>query len=126
MIQLKKGLITTGGVLFVLFGVFHLFFWTLFDWANELQNLSVLNSNIIQMLNISLSFYFFAFAFVYLFKRNLLLTGALGKIVLYINAIFFFIRLILEFAFPEGSLFFGVFLLICALVYLLPAVLKDR
>ena len=124
MKTLQKTLITVGGVLFALFGAFHLSFWSLFDWKSELAKLSPVNSNIMQMLNIGCSFIVFSFAYILLFNRNEIINTKIGKIILIVSSLFMLIRLIMEFAFPGGSLFFGLILLICALIYAIPAFIE--
>jgi hypothetical protein len=45
-------IVTIGGVLLVVLGLFHLTFWDLFDWGNELPKLSKGNSSLVQMMAI--------------------------------------------------------------------------
>lgn len=44
------------------FGVFHLAFWKLFRWREELPRLAPVNRGVLQVLNIMLSYVFFAVA----------------------------------------------------------------
>ena len=124
MKTLQKTLVTTGGILFALFGTFHMFFWSMFDWKNELARLSTVNSNIMQMLNIGCSFIVFSFAYIFIFNRNEVIDSRLGKILLVISGFFYFMRLVMEFVFPEGSLVFGFILLLCGSIYVIPAFIK--
>jgi hypothetical protein len=124
MKTLQKTLITTGGILFALFGTFHMLFWSMFDWKNELARLSTVNSNIMQMLNIGCGFIVFSFACIFIFYRNEVINSKLGKILLVISGLFYYIRLVMEFVFPEGSLVFGLILLLCGSIYVVPAFIK--
>ena len=121
---LQKILITTGGLLFVLFGIFHLFFWKMFDWKNELSKLSITNSNIMQMLNIGCSFIVLSLAYILLFHRKDIINEKLGKPVLIMSGLFYFIRMVMEFAFPEGSLVFAILMFFISLIYIVPALIK--
>lgn len=125
MIKLRSTLIIIGGGLSFLFTIFHLAFWKLFNWDVELNNLSTVNSNIMQMLNIGSAVILFSLGFLLLFKRKEIMDSKLGKYILIIIAGFYFARLVMEFVFPEGELMFGAILMICVLIYLLPAVLKS-
>ncbi|MDR2906423.1 MAG: hypothetical protein LBU91_00320, partial [Bacteroidales bacterium] len=56
MEKFRKMLVITGGIVSLLWGLFHISFWFApypFDWANELPKLTQLNSNVMQMLNIA-------------------------------------------------------------------------
>ena len=50
---MRKQLMIAGGSLTVMGAIFHMFFWTLFDWAGELPKLSPENKGIVPMLNVS-------------------------------------------------------------------------
>jgi len=54
-------LIFAGGIFNLLFAVFHLFFWKLFNWKYELKSISFVNRNIMQVLNLCLAFVFVIF-----------------------------------------------------------------
>ena len=77
-----KTLITIGGFLWLAFFVFHIFFWKLFDWKQDLENLTKTNKAIMQVLNLCLMLCFLIFAFVSLFQTEELLTTSLGKSLL--------------------------------------------
>ena len=125
MITLKRIMISIGGVLSVLFGLFHLSFWILFDWKNELLKIRMENSNIMQMLNIGSSIILLSFGYILLFNRNEVINTKIGETILIILSIFYFARLIMEFVFPGGSVLFGFILFFCVLIYLIPAIIKT-
>ena len=124
MEKLRNTLVIIGGVNFLLFGLFHLAFWHLFGWKNELTELTHINSIIMQMLNIGVSVFLLAFGFLMLFYRREILNSALGRALLIIFALFWLARLIAEFVFPGSSIVLGFILLLCTLLYLIPAVIK--
>jgi len=125
MEKLSKILVVVGGINFLFFGLFHISFWFApppIDWKNELIKLSEMNSNIMQMLNIGISVFLLAFGFLMLFYRIEILKSALGRALLVIFSLFWLARLVGEFAFPGGSIIFGFILLLCVLIYLIPAI----
>jgi len=125
MKTLKKTLVTIGGILSILFGIFHLSFWKLFDWKNELPKLRLDNSNIMQMLNIGCCMMLLSFGYILLVNRNEVINTKIGKTILIVSALFFLGRLIMEFVLPGGTLLFGLILLVCVLIYLIPAFIKT-
>jgi hypothetical protein len=126
MEKFRKTLVIIGGVNYILWGLFHLFFWYGLDWKNELIKLTVENSNVMQMLNIAITVFFLAFGFIMLYYRREFLNSALGKALLIIFALFWLVRLIGEFVFPEGSIILGGILLLCVLIYLIPAIIIRK
>jgi hypothetical protein len=119
--QFRKTFVIIGGVIFVIMGMFHLSFWVLFDWQNELYKLNQINSNIMQMLNIVCGFFMFSFSYMMLKYNSRVLNSKLGRSVLIISSGFFLIRALIEFAFPGNSIVYGVVLLAFVPVYLIPA-----
>lgn len=91
-----------GGVFNLWFAVFHLLFWKLFDWKEDLASLTNINRAVMQILNLCLVFVFLLFAFISLFHSTELLTSNLGKTLLTGIAIFWFLRMI------EQIIFFGL------------------
>ena len=126
MKTLQKTLVTIGGILFIIFGLFHLSFWKLFNWENELAKLSLANSNIMQMLNLGLCVILFSFAYILLANRNEVINTKIGKTILIVCALFFLARLVMDFVFPDGALVLQIILLICALIYLIPVIIKTN
>ena len=126
MEKLKNILVIIGGVNFLLFGLFHLTFWHGLEWKNELVKLTQLNSNVMQMLNIAVTVCLLAFGLIMLFYRTEILNTGLGTALLITFALFWLARLIGEFAFPGGSTVLGIVLLLCVLIYLIPAVVGKK
>ena len=77
-----KNLIFIGGLLWLAVFVFHVLFWKLFDWKNDLENLTNVNKAIMQVLNLSLMLCFLIFAYISFFHSEELLTTNLGKVFL--------------------------------------------
>ena len=123
---MRKIFVTIGGVLLILFGLFHLSFWSLFDWENELVKLNPANSNIMQMLNIGSFVILFSLGFILLYLRKEILSTQLGRAILFVSSLFFFARLIMEFVFKKPALPIVVVLFICVLVYLIPALTCNK
>ena len=79
--------------------LFHIFFWKLFHWKNDLKKLSFANRAIIQMLNVQIIFYFLFVAFIcFLFPLELISTK-IGRFFLAGNSLFWLIRTIQQFIF---------------------------
>jgi hypothetical protein len=124
MEKFRNILVINGGINFLFWGLFHLTFWKALDWKNELIKLTEINSNVMQMLNNGISDFLLAFGFIMLFYRIEISNSALGRALLIIFALFWLARLVGEFAFPRGSITFGVILFLCVLIYLIPAFSK--
>ncbi len=125
MNKINKVLITVGGILNILLALFHLSFWKAFNWKAELANLSVVNSNIMQMLNIAVCVILLSFGYLLLVNRKEIINTRIGKTILFILSLFYFVRLIMEYVFPDGSIIFGFVLLVYTLIYFIPAVNKT-
>ena len=92
-----------GGSLFhIAFVIFHLLFWKLFDWINDLKKLSYVNRSIMQILNLRLIFVFLVFAYISFFHSNALLSTQLGKVMIIAMSLFWLLRAI------EQVVYFGI------------------
>ena len=129
MEKFRKNLVLIGGATSLLWGLFHIFFWFApfpIDWKNELIKLTEMNSNIMQMLNVGISVFLLTFGFIMLFYRKEILNSTLGKALLIVFALFWLARLIGEIVFPGGSISLGVILVLCVLIYLIPAIITKK
>ena len=118
-------IIKAGGLFNIGLALFHLSFWRLFDWHNELKNISTLNSAVMQVLNISLTLVFVIFAYISLAHNQALLGTPLGHSLLVLMALFWLARSIQQIVFfglghPLSWLFLLVFITGFAL-YAIPA-----
>lgn len=122
----NKTIVTSGGITLLILGVFHMAFWHLFDWANDLPKLSQLNNTIMQMIAICTICYLLLMGLILIICRSEISDSKVGKLVLLSLAIFFTVRLVLEFIFPGGSILMGGILLFCVVIYTVPALRKAR
>jgi hypothetical protein len=126
MEKFRNTLVIIGGIIFLLFGLYHLSFWYGLDWKNELIKLTEINSNVMQMLNIGISVFLLSFGFIMLAYRREILNSALGRALLIIFALFWFARLVGELAFPGSSIILGIILFLIVLIYLIPAISINK
>lgn len=113
-------LIRLGGVINILVGILHVSFWKLFSWSSELTKLTVVNSNIMQMLNLFTIVFFGYTTYVLFFKTRELLSSEIGQYFIGMLAVLYAARLAMEFYFPEKSLGLAAFLLIATLLFTVP------
>lgn len=116
MPRVASGLIVAAGLFNLAFAIFHLFFWRLFGWRQELPRLGMANRGIMQVLNLCL-IYVFAVAACVLFLFPLeVATTDLGHFLLLAMAGFWLSRAIFQPMFFALShllsiALFGVFIL---------------
>jgi len=118
-------IIITGGVLLIILGIFHATFWNLYDWDTELSNLSQDNENLVQMMNICTICYLLFTGTILLICRSDIVNSRVGKLLLLSLSLFFVVRFILEFLFPDGSLWLGGVLLFLVLIFAIPVLRKN-
>jgi hypothetical protein len=85
------------------FAVFHIAFWRIFGWKNDLKNCSVANRAILQIANLRLIYIFFAVAAACFFIPDDLLTTRLGHLFLGAMSLFWVGRLIEQFIFLKSN-----------------------
>ena len=119
-------LIKLGGIYNIVLVVFHLLFWRVFNWGDDLRSLTFLNRAIMQVVNLSLTFVFVIFAYISLMHSTELLTTHLGKSLLMSITVFWFFRAILQPMFFKlkhwGSVAFMFFFLAGGVLYGIPAI----
>ena len=108
-------LIVAGGVFAAAFAVFHLLFWKLFRWKTDLAKLTSVNRAIVQILNLCLTFLFAVFAYLSFVHTAELLETDLGRSVLFLVAVMWYLRAVEQVVFfglrkPISILFFVLFL----------------
>lgn len=81
------------------FAIFHMFFWRLFRWSTDLQNISKANKAIIQIANLRLIYIFLFMSFICFFFTQDLYTTGLGKAFLTGSSLFWLGRTIEQFIF---------------------------
>jgi len=113
-----------GGVFHLALAIFHLFFWRIFHWKEDLASLTRINRAIMQILNICLTFLFFVVAYVSFAHAEELISTPLGRTILASIALFWIFRLILQvvlFGARHGlSILFIVIFLVGIILYLIP------
>jgi len=119
-------LIKAGGIYSFGFVIFHLMFWRIFNWGEDLRSLSFLNRAIMQVLNVSLIFAFVIFGYISLLHTNELMESSLGHSLLVLIALFWLFRAIGQIVFFKlkhwGSVVFLLVFLSGAVLYGIPAV----
>ena len=95
-------LIVAGGIYCLAFAAFHLAFWKLFRWPEDLTSLSFINSAVMQILNLCLTFVFVIFGVVSLIYPADMTSTPLGRTLLLLISIFWLLRA------AEQVVFFGL------------------
>lgn len=121
----NKTIIATGSIMLLLLGLFHVTFWSLFDWKSELSKLSQDNEGIVQMMNICTICYLLSMSFILFICRSEIVDTRVGKLLLLSLSLFFAVRLVLEFIFPDGSLALGGVLFFLILLFAFPVVRRN-
>lgn len=121
--SISQILLFAGGVFHLALAVFHLFFWRIFRWKEDLASLTRVNRAIMQILNLCLTFLFFVMAYISFFHSAELISTSLGQTILASIALFWILRLILQFFFFGArhgiSILFIVIFAIGASLYLI-------
>jgi len=122
-----KTLIYIGGFYCLVFAVFHLMFWKLFEWKRELPKLKPVNRGVMQVMNLRLTYVFLVIAFITFFFADDLLTTNLGKVILGATSLFCLMRAIEQlifWKFDKIGAAFLVVLLLGAGIFAVPIFLK--
>lgn len=121
------GLIIAGGVYNLVFAIFHLTFWKVFRWKQDLALISRLNSGIFQIINLCLTLVFFFFAYISFFQINDLLHTGLGNAAVIFISLFWFLRMVEQIVFfgfkKRTSIVFMVIFLLGCVLYAVPLTL---
>ena len=98
----SENLLKIGALFHIVFALFHLLFWKLFDWVQDLKKLSHINKSVMQILNLRLIFVFLVFAYISYFNALEMLATKLGLTMTLAIALFWGFRSI------EQIIYFGV------------------
>jgi len=119
-------LIKAGGIYNIVLIVFHLLFWRIFNWDEDLRSLSFFNEAIMQVVNLCLTFVFGIFAYISFVHSTELLTTPLGNVLLVLMSVFWFFRSMLQAMFFKlkhwGSVAFMGFFFAGGVLYGIPAI----
>ena len=85
-------LLLAGGIFNLLFAIFHLLFWRLFNWKDELKKIDFINQNIMQVLNLCRVFVFLIFSYISIFHADEMLNSGLGVTLTLCISIFWLLR----------------------------------
>jgi len=88
--------IRLGGLFNVAFAVFHVLFWRLFDWKRDLASLTFTNRQVMQILNLCLTFAFLMFAYVSFFHTAELLGTGLERALLLLIPVFWLLHAVVR------------------------------
>ncbi|GMV34313.1 MAG: hypothetical protein DCC59_12075 [Chloroflexi bacterium] len=115
-----------GGIYHLALAIFHVFFWRIFHWKKDLAALTRINRAVVQILNLCLTFLFIVMAYVSFVHASELISSPLGRTILASIALFWILRLILQFVFfgarHRVSILFIAIFAIGASLYLLPSI----
>lgn len=113
-----------GGIYNLLIAIFHLSFWRIFNWNNDLKSIRFVNRAIMQILNLSLTFVFFIFAYISFSYTYELLITRLGHTIIASISVFWFLRAFMQVAFfgmkNKVSVLIFIIFLIGGIIYLYP------
>lgn len=120
----SDALLILGGIFNLVFAVFHLSFWRIFNWQQDLKPLRYVNRALMQILNLCLTFVFFIFAYIsFSYTYDLLITR-LGHSIITSISVFWFLRAFMQVAFfglkNKTSILFFVLFLIGGVLYIYP------
>lgn len=128
MNNLAETMIFTGGLFNLGFAIFHLMFWRLFHWKEDLASLTFINRSVMQILNLCLIFLFLMMAYISFFHHSEMISTQLGAALLVAFSLFWFLRMIEQVAFfgikDRMSLGFTLIFLVGSGLYLLPILVK--
>lgn len=122
--SISQTLLIAGGAFHLALAVFHLFFWRIFHWKEDLPSLTRINRAVMQILNLCLTFLFFIMAYVSFVHASELISSPLGRTILASIALFWVLRLILQLVFfgarHRVSMLFIVVFAVGVSLYLIP------
>jgi hypothetical protein len=128
MNNLAETIILIGGIFNLGFAVFHLIFWRLFRWKEDLASLTSINRSVMQILNLCLIFVFLVIAYISIFFSSAMISTSLGKTLLIAFSLFWFQRMIEQIIFfgikNKVSLVFTLVFLVGSIIYALPVLVK--
>jgi len=124
MNNLAEVSLLAGGIYNLGFTIFHLFFWKLFDWKNDLASLTPVNRSVMQILNLCLTFMILVMSYVSLFLPKEMLATNLGRNLLAAFALFWFLRMLEQIFMFEVknrlSVVFTLIFLLGSILYIVP------
>jgi hypothetical protein len=124
-----KRFVQIGGVINLLFAIFHLSFWKLFDWQHSLTPLSPDNNAVMQVLNIHTAYILAIFFILSLVFSNEIITTKLGRMFGMAIAGFWILRAVNEAVFWDlSSVRSWILIAVCLVIaglYIIPSTRKG-
>jgi hypothetical protein len=115
------------GVYSLAFAIFHIFFWRIFEWKNQLKKLSFVNRGIMQILNLQLTYFFLFVALICFLYPSALANTEIGNTFLAGISLFWLSRTVEQFIFFKTNNKYVQLLTIIfvagAVLYALPVIL---
>jgi len=102
MSKYSEIILIIGGAFHLAFAVFHMCFWKLFRWKEDLDKLRHVNRAVMQILNLCLTYLFIVFGILSIIYRQEMISTNLGNALLVSIAVFWILRMI------EQLIFFGL------------------
>ncbi|MCL2682881.1 MAG: hypothetical protein FWE63_05280 [Bacteroidales bacterium] len=118
-----KTVIYLCGFYSLIFAVFHMGFWKMFKWAEELKKLDIVNKAVMEVLNIQIIFIFLFISTICFVFPNELRSTKMGHIVLLGCSLFWLIRIVNQFIFFEinvGTYVLTAIFVIGVVIFALP------
>jgi hypothetical protein len=120
----RESLLIIGGLHSTAFAAFHLAFWRLFGWREELHRISQVNSGILQVLNLCLTLLLLGLGALVVLDRSEIVSSRVGQHLLVLLSVFWTFRLIVQFVFFRmnhwASWVLSLLFLVGALIYAVP------
>lgn len=124
----KSLLLSLCGIYNLLFALFHISFWKIFKWKQDLKNNTIGNRAIMQILNIRLIYIFLLMSFIYFFYQKQLIETEIGFVLLLGFLGFWIGRTIEQFIFlrVESKMvrILTIVFFVGIIIHLLPIVIK--
>ena len=121
-------IILFGGVFNLGFAIFHLLFWQIFRWKEDLASLKSTNRFVMQILNLCLIFVFLVMAYVSIFQAAAMISTSLGKSLLMAFSLFWLLRMMEQIIFfgvkNKLSFAFTLVFFVGSIIYALPVLVK--
>lgn len=120
-------MIFAGGIVLLLLGIFHATFWLNPNWEIELSKMHPEMYALAQMLNIGGVTLMIGLGVVLIGFCNTVAATCLGRGLLLVIALFLLINIVSRSLLPtDGNLLINGVLFLCSLLYIAPALMKEK